>query len=98
MRNSRRSKMILATAILLTTAFASSNILASNHLNHNKMRSGQPGIDPIITGANEGSLKLDNLPAGSLDRGDCPLCFHRDLLKKRSSDNTGEAMQPFPEE
>ena len=51
-----------------------------------------PGIDRIITGTNRPIYEPVYPPAGA-DQADCPLCYHRALLRQGSA---VDASQPFP--
>ena len=85
-------------SVFVAAVLSCSTVLASSHSNDGHARTQKTGIDMVITGANKGSLKLENLPPETLNKDDCPLCYHRDLMKQNRTRGIGENSQPFPGE
>ncbi len=92
-----QSLSVLAIALVCATGAMASSHTSAISISE-KLRLQNPGIDPIITGTNNGSLKLENLPAATIDKGDCPLCYHRELMKKNLGNGPAGNSQPFPSE
>lgn len=82
--------------IYVVVSLVSTAAMAASHIDTHGLRGQNPGVDTFITGANNGSLKLKNLAPGSIDKGDCPLCYHRELLKKNKNSHPKGNQQPYP--
>ncbi len=71
--------------------------LASSHTGQTQLRKVEVAIDAIVTGANKSTTDSGiQLPATSTN-SDCPLCYHRDMMKKHQVNDSDE-LQPFPED
>jgi len=92
-----KSNAIVGIAgIYVAVSLISATAMAASHIDTHGLRGQNPGIDPFITGANNGSLKLKSLAPDSIDKGHCPLCYHRELLKKNKNFLPKELEQPYP--
>jgi hypothetical protein len=77
--------------------------IASGHRYNETLLTSAPTVDWLITGANKGSPNSRKLPPGAsekgaFNKGACPLCFHRELIRKQLENTNDEAVQPFPED
>lgn len=91
-------KTAQTVSVFVAAVLSCSTVLASSHTSNSQARAQNPGIDMVITGANKGSLKLENLPPETLNKDDCPLCYHREIMKQNKTRGIGENSQPFPGE
>ncbi len=87
------TKTIVVSSILASVSFTWSPGFASSHHSKHLSQAPAPAIDLIITGANNGSLSVDTQPDND---GECGLCYHRELMKKRDSNINKVPLQPFP--
>ncbi len=88
-----RVKTTIILSVLAFVSFAGSAGFATGHHGKHLSQSPAHAIDSIITGANNGSLRLDSLPDNT---GECGLCYHRQLMNKRNGKNNKVPLQPFP--
>ena len=93
---SRKITAITALSVFAVFTITASTGFSSGHQQSEVLRVDAPAVDWLITGANKGSLKLKNLPASAVDKGECPLSFHHDMMKKKAKELQGEELQPFP--
>ncbi len=93
MGNILRPIAVIVWSVLAFVSFAGSAGFATGHHGKHLSHSPAPAIDLIITGANNGSLRLDSLPDNT---GECGLCYHRQLMNKRNGKNNKVPLQPFP--
>ncbi len=90
-KNAMRLVSTLAIGMVFTTMVSANSHTSGDNLRVQKMR-----IDAFITGANKGTSKLEHIPASSIGNGDCPLCYHRELMKKNKAHGLNKDAQPFP--
>ena len=96
MRNISTIKAARAASIAAVAVLGITAALASDYGDKKKTAANAPELDMVITGSNKGSHQRDDLSATSINKGDCPLCYHRELLKKSKDGELGENSQLFP--
>ena len=97
MNHSGKLTILATTAIAAFYVFATQSANSTNHLEGQSFELENLKIDPIITGANDGSQNVSRLPVNFDKYNECPLCFHRELIKKQEEESNLDAeMQPFP--
>ena len=74
-----RVKFVCSLAISFALA---TSAIASDIFNDDVLSTQNPKLDRMITGANHNPVRAADLPPGEPSNLECPLCFHRDLLKK----------------
>jgi len=88
--------VIIALALFISASFAASASFATTHVTTKSVGEQVPTLDMLITGANKVPQKPGNLAPAIISRGDCVLCYHREMLKLRKDNVADELPQPFP--
>ena len=97
MQLTKSMKIIVVAPFAMMILGFSTLVLASSHTEQTQLRKVEVAIDAIVTGANKSSTDSGiQLPATSIS-DDCPLCYHRELMKKQQVLDSDE-LQPFPED
>ena len=83
----------IAATIVAAITFNVSDSQASSHKSSVRAHPTNPAIDMIVTGSNKNSVKVDN-PV--IDKDECGLCYHRDIINKRDDSNAQKPAQAYP--
>ena len=88
--------IVICAAIIIISLITASVSFASSSSRKNALRPAGAEIDMIVTGARISANKSGNSSFEAAVKGECALCFHRELMKINSQNNIKKASQPYP--